>query len=162
IQDEAGGIAQALSLCEDFAENTEHIIVILGDNVFIGEVNKFKLSKEEAGILLNEVNNPHRFGCAEFDQENNLINIIEKPKNPPSNYAVTGLYIYPKSVFDVIKTMKPSARGELEITDVNNYYLKKGVLKYLIFEGEWTDAGTFESMHKANKIMFDNEKRRNI
>lgn len=157
IQDEAGGIAQALSLCEDFAKDTEHVIVILGDNVFLGDFNRFKLSREEAAILLKEVPDPQRFGCAEVDSKNNIINIIEKPKNPPSKYAVTGIYIYPRSVFDIIKTLKPSARRELEITDVNNYYLKKGLLKYLIFNGEWTDAGTFESMHKANNLLFEKD-----
>lgn len=159
IQDEAGGIAEALGLCETFAlhdPQSNHTLVLLGDNIFLGEFEKISLSKDEAAIFLKEVTDPQRFGCPEFDEKNETIrNIIEKPKSPPSSYAVTGLYIYPHSVFETIKGLKPSSRGELEITDVNNCYLQQKKLKHSYFEGSWTDAGTFESMYKANKLFFE-------
>lgn len=168
IQDKAGGIAEALGLCETFASSNQqnnqqnnHTLVLLGDNIFLGEFENISLSKDEAAIFLKEVADPQRFGCPQFGEGNEkgeiITNIIEKPKSPPSNYAVTGLYIYPQSVFEVIKGLKPSLRGELEITDVNNYYLKQQKLKHFYFQGSWTDAGTFESMHKANRLFMDEE-----
>lgn len=151
VQDEAGGIAQALGLAEDFADN-DSVCVILGDNVFEDkiDINDFK---EGAKIFLKEVNDPQRFGVAEINQKNEVLNIEEKPNNPKSNYAVTGIYIYDNKVFDIIKTLKPSARGELEITDVNNNYIKEGRMNAKVLKGFWTDAGTFESLHRANTLV---------
>lgn len=159
IQDEAGGIAQALGLAEDFADK-EDITVILGDNIF---EDKFDLSNYKNGsmIFLKQVPDPKRFGVAELDNkkqdDTNVLSIEEKPKKPKSNYAVTGLYIYNKDVFNIIKTLKPSARGELEITDVNNAYIKKGQMQAHFVNGFWTDAGTFESLHKASNLIRENE-----
>jgi len=149
IQKEAGGIAQALGIAKDFAHG-EGIMVILGDNIF-GDI-KLEINETKACFFLKDVPNPKRFGVAQFDQNNNLINIQEKPSSPPSNYAVTGLYYYPNEVFDIISILKPSARGELEITDVNNYFIDKGCLQKKI-NCFWSDAGTFESLlHSSNYI----------
>lgn len=153
IQAEAGGIAQALSLAEYFAGN-DNVTVILGDNIFEDNVREHVSSfKSGARIFLKAVPDPHRFGIAELDQEKGrVIGIEEKPKNPKSNYAVTGLYIYDSCVFDVIKTLKPAGRGELEITDVNNDYIRQGTLSYSILKGYWSDAGTFDSLYRASEI----------
>jgi glucose-1-phosphate thymidylyltransferase len=155
VQDEAGGIAQALALAEEFAKG-DQVIVILGDNVFEDEltpfVKNFKKQKKGARILLKEVSDPQRFGVADFD-EKKIVSIEEKPKKPKSNYAVTGVYFYDTEVFSVIKTLKPSHRGELEISDVNNAYLKKGKMEYDILSGWWTDAGTFESLERATLLV---------
>jgi glucose-1-phosphate thymidylyltransferase len=155
VQDEAGGIAQALGLAENFA-NERNIIVILGDNIFEDGLEdfaaKFAAQKKGAMVLLKEVTDPQRFGVAEISGDK-IIGIVEKPKKPKSNYAVTGIYFYDASVFDVIKTLKPSARGELEISDVNNAYIAKGLLAYDILNGWWTDAGTFESLGRANELV---------
>jgi len=149
IQDKVGGIAHALGLAEKFA-NKENVAVILGDNIF---EDKFDISSFSSGakLFLKEVENSERFGVAEI-QDNKLINIEEKPKEPKSRLAVTGLYAYDNNVFDIIKTLNPSGRGELEITDVNNAYLKKGLVDYSFVMGSWTDAGTFESLYRANSI----------
>jgi len=153
VQDEAGGIAQALGLAEDFSDN-EDIAVILGDNIF---EETFDISNYDKGaiIFLKEVENPHRFGVAELHRDK-IISIEEKPKNPKSNYAVTGLYIYDKEVFEIIKTLKPSERGELEITDVNNYYIQKGKMNPVFVNGFWSDAGTFESLNRASNLIRNN------
>lgn len=155
VQDEAGGIAQALALAEEFAKG-DQVVVILGDNVFEDEltpfVKNFKKQKKGARILLKEVSDPQRFGVADFD-EKKIVSIEEKPKKPKSNYAVTGVYFYDSEVFSVIKTLKPSGRGELEISDVNNAYLKKGKMEYDILSGWWTDAGTFESLERATLLV---------
>lgn len=150
IQEEAGGIAQALDLCEDFADE-ESVCVILGDNIFVEE---FDVSdyKDGAMIFLKEVSDSHRFGVAEL-KDNKVINIEEKPKNPKTNLAVTGLYIYDKDVFKIIKTLKPSHRGELEITDVNNHYIQKGKMRSKPVKGLWTDAGTFDSLYRATTLL---------
>lgn len=150
IQEEAGGIAQALGLAEDFADN-ESVCVILGDNIF---EDKIKINDFKTGsmIFLKQVPDPHRFGVAEL-KGNKVIGVEEKPRTPKSNYAVTGLYVYDEQVFDIIKTLKPSGRGELEITDVNNAYLKKGKMKAFMLKGFWTDAGTFESLFRANDLI---------
>lgn len=155
IQDKAGGIAEALGLAEDFAEDDNGLITILGDNIF---EDKFEISdfKEGGRIFLKEVDNPCRFGVAEV-KGNKVIGIEEKPKEPKSSYAVTGCYIYNKDVFNIIKTLKPSHRGELEITDVNNYYIKKGKMDCRILKGQWTDAGTFDSLVKASLMMQKNK-----
>lgn len=150
IQDGPLGIAHALLQTEDFF-GKEKIIAILGDNVYERiEVPKEAFEDEYAYVFLKEVKDAKRFGVAVFDESGNLIRIEEKPTEPKSNFAVTGLYIYPNDVFDFIKTLKPSARGELEITDVNNWYLKQGRLKYIKIQGFWSDAGTFRSLLRAS------------
>ncbi len=155
VQDEAGGIAQALALSENFA-NEQNLIVILGDNIFKDNLKnyaaKFASQKTGAKVLLKEVDDPKRFGVAEISGDR-IISIEEKPKKPKSNYAVTGIYFYDASVFDIIRTLKPSARGELEISDVNNAYIARGQLAYDVLNGWWTDAGTFESLIKANDLV---------
>lgn len=156
IQDEAGGIAQALGLAENFADK-ENIVVILGDNIFEDDIDLSNY-KEGAMVFLKEVKDPQRFGVAELDGDK-IVSIEEKPKNPKSNYAVTGLYVYDKNVFSVIKTLKPSARGELEITDVQNAYIKNGLLNYSILKGFWSDAGTFDSLHRASNHVCRNKEK---
>lgn len=146
IQDSAGGIAQALDLAETFAKG-DSIAVILGDNIFEDNFN-IKDFTEGARVFLKEVQDPERFGVAEIN-ENKITNIEEKPLNPKSNLAVTGLYLYDSKVFDIIKTLKPSQRGELEISDVNNVYIKENKMSFNKINGFWTDAGTFPSLHKA-------------
>ena len=154
IQEEAGGIAQALYLARDFVDN-DNVTVILGDNIFQDKAyNAIKNFDSGGHIFLKKVSNAQRFGVAEVDEDKNkVISIEEKPKNPKSNYAVTGLYIYDKDVFSIIETLKPSGRGELEITDVNNYYIQRGDMKYSILRGYWSDAGTFESLLNAGSLV---------
>jgi glucose-1-phosphate thymidylyltransferase len=160
VQETAGGIAHALLLAERFA-NKEKILVILGDNITTTSikphVNAFKKQKKGARVLLRKVSDPFRYGIAALD-EPYIISIEEKPKNPKSDFAVIGYYMYDDKVFDIIKKLKPSARGEYEITDVNNEYIKLNELQYDILGGEWTDAGTFDSLAQANKIILENEK----
>ena len=155
VQDEAGGIAQALGLAENFAQQ-QPIVVILGDNIFEANLkdyaDKFISQKTGARVLLKKVPNPQRFGVAQVSGDK-IIAIDEKPKKPKSDYAIIGIYFYDASVFDMIRALKPSARGELEITDVNNAYISKGRLAYDILEGWWTDAGTFESLVRANELV---------
>jgi len=150
-----GGIAEALSLARHFADGRK-IVVVLGDNIIeksIKEyVEKFKAQPEGAKVLLKEVDDPERFGVAEIEGER-LISVEEKPAKPKSNYIVTGIYMYDKQVFDIIKTLQPSRRGEMEITDVNNAYIKKGQMTCDILEGWWTDAGTFDSLLRANDLV---------
>lgn len=153
VQEEAGGIAQALGLCEDFA-NGEPVAVILGDNIFEEKFSS-KLFKSGARVYLKEMTDPRRFGVPVFEK-NRIIAIEEKPKEPKSDFAVTGLYLYDNSVFDIIKTLKPSDRGELEITDVNNYYISKSSLDYEIFDGFWSDAGTPDSLLKSSNFVKEN------
>ena len=148
IQEEAGGIAHALSLAEDFA-NQEQIVVILGDNIFDANL-KIKPLNEGAKIFIKKTKNPERFGVPVL-KGRSVLKIIEKPRKPPTQYAVTGLYQYDHQVFNIIKKLKPSARGELEITDVNNAYIKKNMLKAEIIKGFWSDAGTFASLTQAAK-----------
>jgi len=154
-QEGEGGIADALKLCEHFAEG-RRIVVILGDNILEDDitpyVRKFEHQDSGARILLKEVDDPQRFGVPELDGER-IVRIEEKPAQPKSSYAVTGVYMYDRRVFDFIKRLKPSGRGELEITDVNNYYIKEGDLYYDILEGWWTDAGQFESLFRANQLV---------
>lgn len=151
LQEEAGGIAQALALGENFVDN-EKFAVILGDNIFEdsikNDVEEFFKGKEEARIFLKEVPDPERFGVVELNGEN-VVGIEEKPKKPKTNYIVTGLYMYSSSVFDVIRNLKPSGRGEYEITDVNNAFIKKNSIKATILKGFWSDAGAFDSMYRA-------------
>lgn len=152
VQDEAGGIAQALGLAENFAGG-DPVVVILGDNIFESSLNEAVESFEGQGaqILIKEVPDPGRYGVAELDGDK-VISIEEKPEEPKSNYAVTGIYFYDPEVFECIRTLKPSDRGELEITDVNNYYISKGTMKSAEMKGWWTDAGTPESYRLANKL----------
>ena len=154
-QDGEGGIAEALKLAEDFAEGGK-IAVVLGDNIIEKNirhaVSDFFSQRSGAKILLKEVPDPQRFGVAEVEGDR-IARIVEKPKDPKSNLAVTGIYFYDNDVFDIAKTLKPSARGELEITDVNNHYLERGDLTYDLLDGWWTDAGTFESLHRASTMV---------
>ncbi len=155
VQDEAGGIAQALGMAENFADGRQ-LVVILGDNIFRASLKsyaeKFIAQKNGARILLKQVPNPQRFGVAELSG-GKVIGIEEKPKKSKSDYVVTGIYFYDSTVFDIIRTLKPSARGELEITHVNEVYITKGQLAHDILDGWWTDAGTFESFVKANELV---------
>lgn len=157
VQDEAGGIAQALDLAEQFVSE-DQMVVILGDNVFEDDispyVDNFRIQKNGAKILLQEVHDPQRYGVAELVGEN-IVSIEEKPQNPKSNLAVTGIYMFDSSVFDIVKTLKPSGRGELEITDVNNAYIAREELTYDVLQGWWTDAGTHASWSKANELAKD-------
>lgn len=154
-QEGEGGIADALSLAEYFADG-EPVCVILGDNIIerniIKAVRDFREQKTGAKILLKEVPDPERFGVAEIEGDR-LINIVEKPKNPRSNLAVIGIYLYDARVFDIVKTLKPSERGELEITDVNNAYVRDGTMTWEMLDGWWTDAGTFESLLRASVLV---------
>lgn len=147
-----GGIADALSLAEDFADE-KPITVILGDNTTDADISKpVKKFKDGALVFLKKISDPKRFGVPRFNSndQTKIIEIIEKPKLPPSEYAVTGLYIYDNKVFDYITKCKPSRRGELEITDVNNFYIKAGRLRWAELDGYWLDAGTFDTLLLAN------------
>lgn len=154
-QEGEGGIAEALGLCEHFAEG-DSVCVVLGDNLIerniVGSVARFGEQGGGARILLKEVEDPERFGVAELDGER-VVRIEEKPAKPKSNLAVTGIYMYDTRVFEIIHTLKPSNRGELEITDVNNRYAEWGDLRYEILDGWWTDAGTVESLHRASNLV---------
>lgn len=156
IQEEAGGIAQVLGLAENFADG-EAVSLILGDNIFADRqtftdaAERYKSDPKGAMIFLKEVADPQRFGVAEI-KGNSIVGIEEKPKDPKSNLAVTGLYMYDGRVFDIVRSIKPSGRGELEITDVNNAYVAEGTMKYQILESDWTDAGTFDSLLRANNL----------
>jgi len=155
VQDEAGGIAQALALGENFAGN-DRICVILGDNIFqdelSGHAERFMAQKAGARIILKQVKDPQRFGVAEVAGDR-VTNIVEKPKEPVSDLAVTGIYFYDDAVFDIIRTIRPSGRGELEITDVNNAYLQRGQMSFGTFQGWWSDAGTFQSLAAAGDLV---------
>ena len=155
VQDEAGGIAQALGLAENFAGN-DSMAVILGDTLFQDAltpfVAKFRAQGAGARLLLKKVHDPQRYGVAEVDG-GRVTKIVEKPKEPKSDLAVVGVYFYDATVFGAIRELKPSKRGELEITDVNNHYLNAGALQWDQLEGWWTDAGTFESLHAANALV---------
>lgn len=167
VQEEAGGIAQALGLAEDFCHDGKRFLVILADNIFQDSLSKTlewgSCLPKNAWLYLKKVPEASRFGVVEFNKENLVITsfsyvgglktIQEKPKNPPSDYAVCGIYVYPPDVFDVINNLKPSGRGELEITDVNNFYIKEGRMGWTALEGYWTDAGTLESWFHANQLL---------
>jgi glucose-1-phosphate thymidylyltransferase len=152
IQDEAGGIAQALGLAEDFADD-EDVAVVLGDNIFQDDVGEAVQAFKVGGhIFLKKVEDAHRFGVAQIEGDG-VISIEEKPEEPKSDLAVTGLYLYDNEVFKVIRRLKPSGRGELEITDVNNEYIRLGEMSYSLLDGYWSDAGTFESLLRAGNIV---------
>jgi glucose-1-phosphate thymidylyltransferase len=158
VQEEAAGIADALRLGESFA-GEEKICVILGDNVFENSIApyaaNFEKQKIGARVVVKEVGEPERYGVAAMD-ERQIVEIEEKPKNPKSHFAVVGLYFYDSQVWDIIRGIKPSARGEMEITSVNNAYIERSQLMFDICEGRWTDAGTFDSWMEASKLMFEN------
>jgi len=157
VQEEAGGIAEALSLAENFADGGP-VAVHLGDNIFeradqlVAGAKRFAKNPGGAVIFLKEVSDPERFGVAEI-RGDRVVKIEEKPKKPKSNLIVTGFYLYDKNVFDLIRGQKPSARGELEITDVNNAYIAQGKMGFEKVEGEWTDAGTFDSLLRASNLI---------
>lgn len=152
-QEGNGGIAEALGLTENFVD-TDRVCVILGDNIFSADLGKgvedFMKQPSGAKLYLKEVDDPERFGVAEI-QGDKVVSIEEKPKKPKSNWAVTGIYLFDNDVFSIVKTLKPSGRGELEITDVNNAYVKRGTLTWEPLDGWWTDAGTFDSLHRAGE-----------
>ncbi|MHB8177329.1 MAG: sugar phosphate nucleotidyltransferase [Vulcanimicrobiaceae bacterium] len=154
-QEGEGGIADALKLCEHFAEDNR-VVVILGDNIVQDDIGPFvrRFEQQDSGarILLKQVEDPERFGVPELDGDR-ILRIEEKPDIPKSRYAVTGIYMYDRRVFDFIRKLKPSERGELEITDVNNHYIAEGDLHYDILEGWWTDAGQFESLFRASELV---------
>jgi len=156
-QEGEGGIAEALGLCEHWA-GSDPVCVILGDNLIENNIRKavedFRAQGSGAKIMLKEVHDPQRFGVATLDGDS-VKAIVEKPKEPESNLAVIGIYMYDGRVFDIIKTLEPSERGELEITDVNNWYIRDGSMTYEVLEGWWTDAGTFESLHRSSKLVAD-------
>jgi glucose-1-phosphate thymidylyltransferase len=154
-QEGEGGIADALSLAEHFADGSK-TCVILGDNIIEKSikdaVDEFRKQESGARILLKEVHDAERFGVAEIHNDH-VVNIEEKPKQPKSNYAVTGIYLYDATVFDKVKTLEPSARGELEITDVNNAYIREASMTFSFLDGWWTDAGTFDSLLRAATLV---------
>ena len=156
-QEGSGGIAAALALAEDFADG-EPVAVILGDTIIEGNVNRSVAAFAEAGrgakIFLKKVEDPRRFGVADVDGDR-VTRIIEKPESPPTDLAVIGIYLYDGRVFDVIKNLEPSGRGELEITDVNNQYIAWGKMTYAVLDGWWTDAGTFPSLLRASNLVAD-------
>ncbi len=154
-QEGEGGIAQALGLARHFAAGSK-VVVVLGDNILEcgirQHVDRFRKQERGARVLLKKVSDPERFGVANL-RGKKIISIEEKPKNPRSNLVVTGVYMYDERVFEIIKTLKPSHRGELEITDVNNAYVRRGELEFDILKGWWTDSGTFDSLLRANQLV---------
>ncbi|MEH7238317.1 sugar phosphate nucleotidyltransferase [Bacillus sp. JJ1562] len=162
IQKNAGGIAEALNLAEGFVNN-EKFIVLLGDNIFqdclTPYIQSFKKQSEGARVLLKRVHDPARYGIATLDESNKrIVSIEEKPENPSSDYCVTGIYMYGPEVFDFIKVLKPSERGELEVTDVNNSFIISNQLKYDILSGWWIDAGTPKSLYLSSHLVYCEEK----
>lgn len=159
VQETAGGIANALALAEDFSQG-DRILVLLGDNIFERSiqphVQDFQDQYKGARVLLKKVDDPVRFGIAALD-EKKILQIEEKPAEPKSDFAVVGCYMYDNKVFDFIRSTKISDRGELEITSVNNRYIERQELEYGLIDGGWTDAGTFESLAEANRILLNNE-----
>ena len=157
VQDEAKGIADALALAEGFAAGG-NIAVMLGDNIFGSSikhvVSDFQLQQTGARVLLKQVDNPERFGVAHLNG-NRIVSIEEKPEHPKSNFVVVGIYIYDSTVFEIIRTIEPSPRGEYEITAVNNVYIARGQLSHSILQGEWVDAGTFDSLAEAHQILLN-------
>ena len=162
-QEGEGGIAQALALAKHFATGNK-IVVVLGDNILENSIKRYVANfikqKRGARVLLKKVADPERFGVAAL-KGNMIVSIEEKPKKPKSDLAVTGVYMYDENVFEIIKTLKPSNRGELEITDVNNAYIKRGELAYDVLKGWWTDSGTFDSLLRANELVAKKAKQLN-
>ena len=155
-QEGEGGIADALKLAEEFADG-DSICVVLGDNIIEGNIQKAANDFADQGggakILLKEVHDPERFGVATVDDAGKVLKIVEKPKQPETNLAVIGIYMYDADVFDICRTLRPSDRGELEITDVNNEYVRRGTLTSEKLTGWWTDAGTFESLYRSSSLV---------
>jgi glucose-1-phosphate thymidylyltransferase len=162
-KNQGGGIADALMNAKDFI-NRDRFVVLLGDNIFEDSLTPYVQSFQQqdigARVLLKEVKNPHRYGVPRLDITNNkIISIIEKPSHPPSSYCVTGIYMYDQTVFQLIEDIKPSNRNELEITDVNNLYIKNNQLQYDILHGWWIDAGTHDSLYEANQLVYEKQAR---
>ena len=157
VQDEPGGIAQAVGLCENFVGD-DLFLVILGDNVFAddidAEANVYRQQGHGARILLKEVHDPERYGVPRFE-DGHIVEIIEKPTDPPSNYSVTGIYFYDKQVFEIIRNLEPSRRGEYEVSDVSTAYVRLEQLTHGVLDGWWGDAGTLEGWHEANELARD-------
>ena len=154
MQNGAGGIADALGLAEDFA-GSDKVAVILGDNIFEDDFSEsIKNFKSGGHVFAKKVQDPQRFGVVKFDEQMKVVQIEEKPKTYISDYAITGLYLYDNRIAEIAKQVKPSARGELEITELHNWYLKAGELKVDVVEGEWFDAGTFDSLFKASELAY--------
>ena len=150
IQDKPEGLAQAFIIGENFLDDGDNVTLILGDNIFEDDFSEvIKNFTGGAHVFAKEVPDPERFGVVKFDEEGRALEIVEKPQTFLSNFAVTGLYIYDNRIVEVAKNLQPSARGELEITDANRWYLKKGELTVSPVKGEWIDAGTFESLYQA-------------
>ncbi|MBI3331802.1 NTP transferase domain-containing protein [Candidatus Peregrinibacteria bacterium] len=159
VQERAGGIAQALGLAQEFVDGDD-VCAILGDNVYFDDLAPAIRSFKKGGhVFLKKVPDPERFGVAQM-REGKILSIEEKPKKPKSDLAVTGCYVYDHRCFEVIRTMKPSARGELEITDVSRWYLERGELTATILKDEWIDAGTFESLHRAAVVVRERKDKR--
>ena len=154
-QEGEGGIADALRLAQHFVD-TEKVCVVLGDNIIEGNiceaVQRFQQQERGAHLLLKEVDDPERFGCPEI-ADGRILQIEEKPKQPKSRYAVTGIYFFDATIFEKISRLRPSGRGELEITDVNNMYIEEGTMTFGVLEGWWTDAGTFDSLRHATNLV---------
>lgn len=162
VQEKPNGLSEAFLIAENFIDN-EHVALILGDNYFEEDfVEPVKQFTQGALVFATKVPDPQRFGVVEFDQNRTVISIEEKPKQPKSEYAVTGLYVYDHTVVQKAKSLTPSARGELEITDLNNLYLREGTLKVEFVQGEWLDTGTFEALYQAtthvrNKVLAEQQ-----
>lgn len=154
VQEKPAGIADAIRLAKRFVDG-DNFVTILSDNIFSDKFD-FSNFREGARVYIKEVTNPEMFGVAELDDGGRLIDIVEKPAKPKSNFAITGLYLYDNRVFDIISCLKTSGRGELEITDVNNEYIKMGNLDYEIVRGFWSDAGTFESLYRTTTFIRNN------
>ena len=157
VQDDAGGIAEALGLAKDYLKNEENFAVILGDNIFENVPSPIIKQGKKAKIFLKEVEDAFRFGVVDFS-DNEIFAIKEKPKNVKRGYAVTGLYIYPTEVFDIIENLEPSDRGELEITDVNSWYVRRGLMDHEMLPGFWSDAGTPDSLAESTQWLINKRK----
>ena len=155
-QEGEDGIAKALYLARDFV-GREKVCVILGDNILQDDIapqmKRFEGSDSGAFLFLKEITDPQRFGVAEFNDAGELVQIEEKPEHPKSNFAVIGVYMYDPGVFKIIESLRPSSRGEYEITDVSNHYLRTGFVEHHILPGWWSDAGTFESLYRAGQLV---------
>lgn len=159
IQDKPEGLAQAFILGENFLDDGDNVTLVLGDNIFEDDISQAITNfKGGATVFAKEVSDPERFGVVKFDDQKKAEIIIEKPKEFVSNFAITGIYIYDNQVVNAAKALKPSARGELEITDLNNWYLKNNQLNVEIMSGDWIDAGTFESYYQANTWAYNKQK----
>ncbi len=157
VQDKPSGLAEAFLIGENFVDQ-ENVALILGDNLFEDDfIEPVKNFKSGALVFASQVPDPERFGVVEFDENHKVLSIIEKPKEPKSNYAVTGLYVYDNTVVQKAKSLQPSPRGELEITDLNNLYLKEGSLEVAFVQGKWLDTGTFEALYQATSFVREHE-----